>query len=103
MSEFLNIPTSSQWVTFPVTSRDKITINWEDNFHSYVNTYYVAKRYYGILEPSNESVANTKLEVTTPIYIKGKAKLTVLGQYIDNEITLGMLQAVCSSLKIMYR
>lgn len=86
MSDFLNIPTSSQWVTFPTTSSEKMSINWEDNLHSYVNTYYVAKCYFGILDPPKVSVANTKLQVPTPIYIKDNTKLTVLGKYIDNAI-----------------
>lgn len=90
MKNFRNIPTSSQWITFPVSSKEKMTISWEDDFHGYVHTYYVAKCYFGIqesLELPNGSVMNNKLEVPTPVFYKGNTKLTVLGKWIDHIIT----------------
>ena len=67
-----------------------MTISWEDDFHGYVHTYYVAKCYFGIqesLELPNGSVMNNKLEVPTPVFYKGNTKLTVLGKWIDHIIT----------------
>ncbi|KAJ5939746.1 hypothetical protein N7466_002880 [Penicillium verhagenii] len=82
MTNFRNIPTSSQWVTFPVSTKEKLTINWEDDFHAYVNTYYVAKCYFGIPEEElqNNSIVDKKLQVPNPVFCKGRSKLTVLGE-----------------------
>ncbi|KAJ5946377.1 hypothetical protein N7454_003216 [Penicillium verhagenii] len=82
MTNFRNIPTSSQWVTFPVSSKEKLTINWEDDFHAYVNTYYVAKCYFGIPEQElqTDSIVDKKLQVPNPVFCKGGSKLTVLGE-----------------------
>lgn len=89
MVNFSNIPTSSQWITFPVSAKDQVTINWEDGRNKYVNTYHVAKCYYGILKdlvPAPEFVVNEKLQVPNPVIYKGQGKLTVLGKWIDHII-----------------
>ncbi|KAJ5080925.1 hypothetical protein N7456_013635 [Penicillium angulare] len=80
---FLNIATSSQWITFPVSAKDQTKIYWQDGRNKYENTYYVAKCYYGILEelvPAPELVLHEKLQVPSPIVYLGKKKMTILGE-----------------------
>ncbi|KAJ5528151.1 hypothetical protein N7513_012310 [Penicillium frequentans] len=83
MVKFSNIPTSSQWITFPVSAKNQVPINWEDDRNKYENTYHVAKCYYGILEdlvPAPSCVVDDKLDVPNPVIYTGEGKLTIMGE-----------------------
>lgn len=89
----LNIPTSSQWVTFPTKPGDVVWVSWQEGRIQKRATYYLTKCYWGNLvkadldqSKSNAEAARTgKKDVTEdgltkPVVLNSQASLKILGK-----------------------
>lgn len=89
----LNVPTSSQWVTFPTRPGDVVWVSWQEGRIQKRATYYLTKCYWGNLvksdldqSKSNAEAAKTgKKDVTDdgltkPVVLNSQASLKILGK-----------------------
>jgi hypothetical protein len=46
----LNVPTSGQWITFPVNVLRAVEIQWQENLVQHSAIYYVTRCFFGYIE-----------------------------------------------------
>lgn len=71
----LHVPTSSQWITFPIEPKKKVLVSWSDETIQRQNTYYVTKCYWGNVAADKEPPITTPTEYRKGPIAHRKTKL----------------------------
>ena len=66
-----NVPTSGQWIAFPMDLTKCATVEWSERYINYSAVYYTTRCFWGYLE--KEAYLPTDLKPTKPIVKTGGA------------------------------
>ena len=77
----LDLPTSTQYVTFPTEQNQPVLIAWSEGRVPQTATYYVTKCYWGNFSPVPEPEFAASRHPQPDVIVDRSRKLNVLGRY----------------------
>ncbi|OJJ42178.1 hypothetical protein ASPZODRAFT_20724 [Penicilliopsis zonata CBS 506.65] len=91
------VPTSSQWVTFPISPKAKVVVSWSEGTTARSNTYYVTKCYWGEMNGVDVlSGASSSLPVVCRDReldsVEGESKIFIAAEFVEPQFTGGPLK-----------